>query len=89
MTHLGLDKDAFVYYTLSSMYNYPLYRYCFGKFYILLTVGLNQAEVGIVKDSKAINDFMLWTGIKTIQTFTAATPRKAYNKAKQWVINNT
>ena len=68
-------------------YEYPLYRYQItNKYYILLSARLNQAEVGIIKKPKEINDFLLWHGFKTVKTFTATTPRKAYNKAKKWIL---
>ena len=67
-------------------YQFPLYRYHeTTKYYILLSTRLNQAEVGVVTEPEAVNDFLLWSGFKTVKTFTATTPRKAYNKAKKWI----
>ena len=69
-------------------YRFPLYRYQFSQYYVLLNTKLNTAEVGIAEDADKVNDFFLWFGIKTIQTFTATTPRKAYNQAKKWIKAN-
>lgn len=68
-------------------YAYPLYRYhVTNKYYILLSTRLNKAEVGIIIRPKEVNDFLLWHGFKTVKTFTATTPQKAYNKAKKWIL---
>lgn len=75
---------------MGKQYQMPLYRYKITeKYYILLSTRLNKAEVGIMEDPDAVNDFLLWHGFKTIQTFTAETPRKAYNKAKKWILRQT
>jgi hypothetical protein len=67
-------------------YAFPLYRYqVTNEYYILLSTRINKAEVGIVKNKSQVNDFMLWTGFKTIKEFHADTPRKALNKAKRWI----
>jgi hypothetical protein len=68
-----------------EQYKYPFYRYHIrDKYYILLTPKLNKAEVGIA--SETVNDFFLWHGFQTVKTFTSTTPRKAYNKAKKWIL---
>jgi hypothetical protein len=68
-------------------YTFPLYRYHISnKYYILLSTRLNKAEIGIITNPNEVNDFLLWHGFKTVKTFTATTPRKAYNKAKKWIL---
>jgi len=68
-------------------YSFPVYRYHItSKYYILLLPRKNQAEVGVIKNARAVNDFLLWHGFKTIKIFNAETPRKAYNKAKRWIL---
>ena len=68
-------------------YTFPVYRYHVTKdHYILLLPRINKAEVGIIENPKLVNEFVLWTGFKTVKTFQADTPRKAYNKAKKWIF---
>ena len=70
-----------------QQYTFPFYRYHIsGKYYIFLNTRLNKAEVGIIENADEVNDFLLWQGFKTIKTFEADTPRKAYNKAKKWIL---
>ena len=71
---------------MKNQYSYPVYRYhVTSKYYILLLPRVNRAEVGIVENSSLVNDFMLWTGFKTLKVFTSTTPRKVLNKAKKWI----
>jgi len=68
-------------------FQFPFYRYQITeKYYILLNTRLNKAEVVVVNKSNVINDFLLWHRFKTIKTFFADTPRKAYFKAKRWIL---
>jgi len=68
-------------------YELPLYRYQISnKYYILLSTELNKAEVGTIKNQSMVNDFLIWSGFKTVKTFHAKTPRKAYFKAKRWIL---
>ena len=70
-----------------QQYAFPFYRYHITKkYYILLSTRQNKAEVGVAENLDEINTFMLWHGFKTVKTFTAETPRKAYNKAKKWIL---
>jgi hypothetical protein len=74
---------------MKKRYFYPLYRYSFGKYKLLLNTKTNTAEIGIVKDKegfKEFGDFALWFGVETIKTFEAESPRKAYNQAKEWIL---
>ena len=68
-------------------YKYPVYRYHITeKYYICLLPQICQAKVGIVENPEEVNDCILWMGFKTIKTFKAKTPRKAFNKAKKWIM---
>jgi len=66
---------------------YPLTRYKFSdKYYVLVYNNLNKAEILRVTNPKLVNDFFLSMGMKPIKTFTAKTPRIAYNKARKRVL---
>jgi len=70
-----------------KQYAYPLYRFRItDKYYILLSPRLCKAEVGTIQKPDEVNDFLLWHGFKTVKVFTAETPKKAYNKAKKWIL---
>ena len=65
-------------------YVFPLTRYKFSdKYYILVFNLANKAEILKVTDPKLVNDFLLGAGMKTVRTFEAESPRKAYFKAKR------
>jgi hypothetical protein len=67
-------------------YVYPLYRHHItNKYYVLLLVEQNKAEVGIVENPDSVNDFVLWSGFKTVKTIISSTPRKALREAREWI----
>jgi hypothetical protein len=67
-----------------TKFTFPLTRHQFSdKYYIMVFNNLNKAEILKVTNPKLVNDFLLGAGMKTVRTFEAESPRKAYFKAKR------
>jgi len=72
---------------MSKKFEWPLVRHQItNDYYILVFNRANKAEVLKVRNRSQVNDFMLGMGMKTVKTFEAKTSKKAYNKAKRWLM---